>query len=153
MALPMRTFNTFQQLAIVAIAGILIFCHNPAAAQTEAAVIAISKSGICHRAPTSLKVAVIPCLDLLKFKVSLENLSDGYVKVIMKDYKGNVILKRFKFDEKKAVMNLDMSKLEEGTYTVEVANQSEQHSYKITLGKKEVRTLEIKPGILATLPR
>jgi c-di-GMP-binding flagellar brake protein YcgR len=149
----MKTSTTLQHYIIVAIAGILFFCHNPAAAQTEAAVIAISKDGISHRAPTSLKVAVIPCTDPLKFKVSLENLSDGYVKVMMRDNVGNVILKRFKFEEKKAVMNLDMSKLEEGTYTVEVANESEQHSYKIVLGKKEVRTLEIKPGILATLPR
>ncbi len=140
-------------MAIVAISSIASFLPNQAIAQTEASVLAISKEGNSYKAPTSLRVAIVHSNDPLTFKVCLENLSTSYAVMVLKDEKGNMLAREFIVDEKKAVTRFNMSKLTAGIYTIEVSNKAEKHSYQIALMNTVVRTVEIKPGILATLPK
>ncbi|MDO1450017.1 hypothetical protein Q0590_27300 [Rhodocytophaga aerolata] len=149
----MNTFNFFCQIAIVAVGGILILIPNQATAQTEANVLAISKDGTSHKAPTSLRVAIVHSNDPLTFKVCLENLSASYAMMVLKDEKGQMLVRKFVLNDKKAVTRFNMSKLTGGLYTIEVSNKTEKHSFQIKLLSTIVRSVEIKPGILATLPK
>jgi hypothetical protein len=44
-----------------------------------------------------------------------------------------------------------MSGAEEGTYVVEISNKNDVRKYYIQLESKVVRTIGIKPGVLANL--
>jgi hypothetical protein len=145
----MKAFNT---LTVGTLCLFLSMCSSILFAQSERSVLAVSRDGISHNAPTQLKVAIVPCLNPLKFKVSLENSSEDYVKLVIKDTEGHIIHRNFLFKEKKAVMNFDMSKLEEGSYRIEVRSKTESYSYRIEVGSKVVRSIGIKLDAVAALP-
>jgi hypothetical protein len=118
----------------------------------ESTVIAISKNGTPVEGNSLLQVGVHPLeADVPKFLVGLENETGTYVTIRIKDSKGKNIHRPIFFYRKSLVATFDMSGAEEGTYVVEISNKNDVRKYYIQLESKVVRTVGIKPGVLANL--
>ncbi len=151
----MKTIHTsasiFFTIFIMVLTGI---GSARAQSSTESNVIAISHDGTKMKGNSLLQVGVHPLeSEAPKFLVGLENEAGGYVTIRIKDSSGKNVHRPIFFYRKSLVATFDMSQAEEGTYLVEVANKDDVRKYYIQLQSKVVRTVDIKPGVLANLKR
>ena len=119
---------------------------------TNQTVAVPSQDGTILKTPASLRVNVQPLNAAFpKFLLGLQNESKGYVTIRIKNARGRNIHRPIFCLGKSLVATFNMSGVEEGMYIVEVANKHEHYSHQIEIVSKVVRSVEVKPHVLARL--
>jgi hypothetical protein len=115
-------------------------------------VIAYAQDGTSFIAPARLRVNVCTMgTQFPKILIGLENNSKGYVTIRLKDSQGKNIHRPIFEYRKSRVVKFDMSHVENGLYIVEVANKHEHYRYQLEISSMFLRSIEVKPNVLAKL--
>lgn len=137
-------------------AALLPLSISPVIAQqpAKATVLAIAQDGTQLKAPALLQVGVHALeADTPKFLIGLKNQDGDWVTIRLKDRQGRNIHHPIFCYRKSLVATFDMSHVAEGTYLMEVASKRETYRYRIQVASKVVRSLDIKPTMLAKMKR